>query len=163
MSRREIENELFDAFEPLVRKAGVELLDMELLSEGKRTILRATIFRPEGVTLDDCVAAERIISPVLDQIDPIPGSYNLEISSPGLERTLRRDKEYEVFAGKPCQVNLYAPVNGKRVFRGVLAGLRPGDGGESEKVLISTDEGDMAFDRKNVSKVQLIYTDEDLD
>jgi len=195
MSRREVEERLFRELEDVVREEGVELLDMELTSEGKSTILRATIFRPEGITLDDCVRVERIISPRLDQLDPIPGSYNLEVSSPGLERILRREKEFEVFKGKRCQVNLFAPVEGVRTYVGTLAGLDRSEAGK-EAVLLDVDEFPenlsqrgktgktkkaektaetdrgksswprkpsgtrrFSFDKKNVSKVQLLYTE----
>lgn len=161
MKRREIENKLFEVFEPVVRDAGLELLDVELIYQGKRTVLRVTIYRPEGVTLDDCVKIEKILSPRLDELDPIPGSYNLEVSSPGLERTLRRDKEFTIFKGRLCQVNLFAPVEGRRVYQGVLMGLKPEDGATgNEVVFLETDGGVVALRRKDVSKVQLLYTGE---
>ncbi|HHY16526.1 MAG TPA: ribosome maturation factor RimP [Firmicutes bacterium] len=155
MSRRKILDSLFQTFEPLVKDAGAELLDVELTSEAGRPILRVTVYKPQGVTLDDCVAVDRILDPLLDEIDPLPGSYNLEVSSPGLERTLKRDKEYEVFRGRLCRVNLYGPVDGKRVYQGALVGLRgPYD---EEAVIIDTDKGQIALLRRNISKVQLIY------
>jgi len=161
VKRREIENKLFEVFEPAVRDAGLELLDVEIIHQGKRTVLRVTIYRPEGVTLDDCVTIEKILSPQLDELDPIPGSYNLEVSSPGLERTLRRDKEFAIFKGRLCQVNLFAPVDGRRVYRGVLMGLKPEDDATgNEAVFLETDGGVVALRRKDVSKVQLLYTGE---
>jgi ribosome maturation factor RimP len=197
LGRREIEERLFADFEPLARSAGVELLDVEMLSENKMTVLRATIYRPEGITLDDCARAQRILSDRLDETDPIPGSYSLEVSSPGIERVLRRPKEFVIYRGEPCQVNLFAPKDGKRVFEGRLVELAvEPDGGET--VVIEVDDeagrrgkstggksefkgsnahvngrktepvpGDRAggrrlvsFDRKNVSKVKLLYRDE---
>ncbi len=215
MGRREIEESLFADFEPLVRSVGVELLDVELLSENKMTVLRATIYRPEGITLDDCARTQHILSDRLDEIDPIQGSYSLEVSSPGLERVLRRPKEFVIYKGEPCQVNLFSPQDGKRVFEGRLVELAIEPDG-SERVVIEVDdragrpgksagrksaggkstdgksgseravsgksrgkpagesagtepvEGDqiggpklVSFDRKNVSKVRLLYKDED--
>lgn len=192
LGRREIEDMLFADFEPLVREAGVELLDVEMLSENRSTVLRATIYKPEGITLDDCVKAQHILSDRLDVLDPIEGSYSLEVSSPGLERVLRRPKEFEVFKGKPCQVSLFSPQDGKKVFEGTLVGLGTGPNGEETVVLeVDVDQGRsrksrrgkdgakesgdklegvgadaesarlFAFDRKNVSKVRLVYRDED--
>lgn len=156
MSRKQLLEGLFEAFEPEVRAAGLELLDVELTSdENRKTILRVTIYSPNGVTLDDCVNVEAIISPMLDEMDPIAGSYNLEISSPGLERVLKRDKEYQIFGGRLCRVNLYGPIDGKRVFEGVLVGLDYSEG--ESRVTILTKSGQMSFSRQNISKVQLVY------
>lgn len=156
MSRKQLLEGLFQAFEPEVRAAGLELLDVELTSdENRKTILRVTIYSPNGVTLDDCVNVEAIISPMLDEMDPIAGSYNLEISSPGLERVLKRDKEYQIFGGRLCRVNLYGPIDGKRVFEGVLVGLDYSEG--ESRVTILTKSGQMSFSRQNISKVQLVY------
>ena len=156
MSRKQLLEGLFEAFEPEVRAAGLELLDVELTSdENRKTILRVTIYSPNGVTLDDCVNVETIISPMLDEMDPIAGSYNLEISSPGLERVLKRDKEYQIFGGRLCRVNLYGPIDGKRVFEGVLVGLDYSEG--ESRVTILTESGQRSFSRQNISKVQLVY------
>lgn len=156
MSRKQLLEGLFEAFEPEVRAAGLELLDVELTSdENRKTILRVTIYSPNGVTLDDCVNVETIISPMLDEMDPIAGSYNLEISSPGLERVLKRDKEYEIFGGRLCRVNLYGPIDGKRMFEGLLVGLDYSEG--ESRVTILTESGQMSFPRQNISKVQLVY------
>jgi ribosome maturation factor RimP len=138
LGRRELEDRLFADFEPLVRNAGVELLDVEMLSENKRTVLRATIYRPEGITLDDCVRTQHILSDRLDETDPIPGSYSLEVSSPGIERVLKRPKEFAIYRGQPCQVSLYAPQDGKRVFEGRLVELAVEPDG-SETVVIEVD------------------------
>jgi len=202
LSRREIEDRLFADFEPLVRDAGVELLDVEMLSENRTTILRATIFRPEGITLDDCVKMQHILSDRLDETDPIQGSYSLEVSSPGIERVLRRPKEFDIFKGKPCRVSLFSPQDGKRVFEGRLVELAVGPEGSESVVIEMDDETDrsgkpqggksaggktggmtggkapeakaeqaqgdpaggrrlVSFDRKNVSKVKLLYREED--
>jgi ribosome maturation factor RimP len=156
VSRKDIEEKLFADFEPLVTPLGVEILDVELLSEHRQTVLRVTIYRPEGITYDDCVSVQHILSDRLDETDPISGSYNLEVSSPGLERTLRRDKEFSLFKESLCQVNLFAPVDGKRWFRGILLGLVQDEG--EEAVSIETEEGEVRnFPRTNVSKVKLVY------
>ena len=155
VSHKNALNKLFEVLEPFLKDMGYELLDVELTSEAGRPILRVTIYKPEGITLDDCVAVDKAIDPVLEELDPIPSSYNLEVSSPGLERTLKRDKEYEVFRGRACRVNLYAPVDGKRTFEGTLVGL--GQTADEETVVIRGEHGDIALPRRNVSKVQLVY------
>jgi ribosome maturation factor RimP len=156
MGRRDLEDKLFVDFEPLIRDMGLALLDVELTSENKASVLRATIHKPEGVTLDDCASVQNALSDLLDATDPVAGSYTLEVSSPGLERTLRRDKEFATFKGKPCQANLFAPVDGKRVFLGDLVGLEKDLAGK-ELVALETPEGVVRLDRSNVSKVKLVY------
>lgn len=151
VNRREIEEATLRLAGPVARSLGLEVLDTEFLVEAGRRILRVTIYRPEGITLDDCEAMDRAFGEVLDREDPIEGSYNLEISSPGLERTLRRDREFEVFAGRRVQVNLFAPVDGKRQFEGTLVGLREGE------VVVDTSGGRMAFARESVSRVKLMF------
>jgi len=155
VSRKQILDNLFETFEPIIENMGLELLDVEFTSEEGRTILRVTIYEPDGVTLDDCVAVDRTVGPILDELDPIPGSYNLEVSSPGLERRLKRDKEYQIFSGRLCRVNLYGPVNGKRTFEGILLGL--GDSSGEQTVVIRAENEEIALPRAMVSKVQLVY------
>ncbi len=140
VSRRDIEDKLFRDFEPLVEGLGVDLLDVEFTSENRSSVLRATIHKAEGVTLDDCASVQRVLSDRLDETDPIQGSYMLEVSSPGLERSLRRDKEFGIFKGRPCRVNLFAPVQGKRTWAGELVGLDKDPAG-SETVVLSTPDG----------------------
>lgn len=162
MGRREIEDRLFPDFARLVQSMGLELLDVEITSGNRASVLRATIYRPEGVTLDDCASVQNALSDRLDETDPIPGSYTLEVSSPGLERTLRRDKEFVIFKGMLCQANLFSPVNGKRVFQGQLIGLEK-DGTGKESVALDTADGVVRLQRANVSKVMLMYReDQDL-
>jgi len=158
VSRRDIEDKVFTDLEPLVAGLGVELLDVELTTENRMTVLRAIIYKPEGITLDDCAMVQHAISDRLDVTDPISGSYTLEVSSPGLERTLRRPKEFTIFKGMPVQVNLFAPVSGKRVYRGDLVGLESGPPGK-ETVVVSTPEGEVQLERSNISKVSLVYTE----
>lgn len=155
MNRRDIEETTLRLAEPVAESLGLEVLDTEFLTEGGQRILRVTIYKPEGITLDDCEAMDRAFGEVLDREDPIEGSYNLEISSPGLERTLRRDREFQVFAGRGVQVNLFVPVEGKRQYEGVLVGLEEGG------VVVDTTRGRMSFPRQNVSRVKLLFRPEE--
>lgn len=154
---RAIEDKLFLELEPLVDNAGVRLLDVEFTSQGKIPVIRIYIYRSDGVSLDDCVRVQNICGDYLDREDPVPGSYTLEVSSPGLERALRRDYEFELFRGRFCQVNLFRPVDGKRMFRGYLDGLAQLPGASGGAVALETEEGGLVFDRANVSKVKLLY------
>lgn len=154
---RAIEDKLFLELEPLVEQAGVRLLDVESTSQGKLPVIRICIYSSEGVSLDDCVRVQSVCGDYLDREDPVPGSYTLEVSSPGLERVLRRDHEFDLFRGRLCQVNLFRPVDGKRTFRGYLDGLANLPGALGGAVALAAEEGNLVFDRANVSKVKLLY------
>ncbi|MGI6643222.1 MAG: ribosome maturation factor RimP [Bacillota bacterium] len=158
MRLRGLEDDLFMDFEPLVREMniGVDVLDVEFIKENKRRILRVTIYSPDGITLDHCARVQKVLSERLDVLDPIPDAYDLEVSSPGLERTLRRDKEFCVFKGSLCQANLFAPVDGKRTFQGTLAGTEIGQDGEPV-IVLKTRQGLVTLPRKNVARVRLVY------
>lgn len=159
VSRREIEDKVFADVEPLVESLGVVLLDVELTTENRLTVLRAIIYKPDGITLDDCAGVQQLLSDRLDETDPVNGSYTLEVSSPGLERRLRRDKEFKIFAGLPVQVNLFAPVLGKRTFQGNLVGLHK-DAEGKESVVLATPEGEVSLERANASRVSLVYQED---
>lgn len=159
MRRKEIEDKLYADFVPLVKAEGAELLDVDLTSENKVSYLRVAIFHPDGVSLDLCATVQRVLSDALDRDDPIAGSYTLEVSSPGLERTLRRPKEFEVFRGRQVAVTLFRAEKGKKVFEGKLVGLTGGEGeGDSpEQVTIDNGKETLTFDRKSVGSVRLVY------
>lgn len=108
---------LFDA----VLAEDCYLWDVEYVREGAETVLRIVIDSNEGVTLDDCERVSRAIDPILDEADPIESSYRLEVTSPGVERPLTRPDHFEACIGDTVEVRLYAPMNGQKVLRGVLA------------------------------------------
>lgn len=114
------------AIEPVVAELGYELVDVEYVKEGGRWILRIYIDRAGGVGLDDCERVSRAIDPILDNGDWVDRRYYLEVSSPGLERPLKRPADYERFAGQHIYLKTFAPVSGRRVWRGRLEG-RQGD------------------------------------
>ncbi len=157
MRRKEIEDRLYRDFVPLVESEGAELLDVELTYENKVSYLRVAIYHPEGVSLDLCAAVQKALSDALDRDDPIAGSYTLEVSSPGLERTLKRPKEFEVFKGQPVRITLFKAEGGKKVFEGNLVGLSGGNDGSSEQVVIDDGQKTLTFDRKSVGSVRLVY------
>ena len=92
---------LYTMAEPLAQKAGLELVDVELTTEAGRRVLRFLIDKEGGVTLDDCEAFSRLVDPELDRLDPIAGSYDLQVSSPGVERPLKKESDYQRFSGRP--------------------------------------------------------------
>lgn len=122
----ELLERLRPALERIVDFAGMELVHVEAHPESGGLVLRLYIDREGGVTLDDCATVSRQISAQLDLEDPIPGHYTLEVSSPGLDRPLVKDRDFERFAGNPVRIETAAPLQGRRHFRGRLGRLEGG-------------------------------------
>ena len=106
---------------PVVEGLGYELWDLEYAPRRGNGFLRLYIDRAEGVTLDDCERVSRAVSEVLDAEDPVPGCYTLEVSSPGLERTLRTPEQFARFVGHTVFVELAVPQDGRRRYKGPLS------------------------------------------
>jgi len=114
---------------PLAALEGLELVDVEIGGGGGRQTLRLLIDRAGGVSLDDCTSVSRAVSTALDVEDPLQGSYDLEVSSPGLDRPLRTPEHFEKFQGSKVRVKTFGPVpdcENRKTFVGILMGY--GDG-----------------------------------
>ncbi|MCG8433386.1 MAG: ribosome maturation factor RimP [Gammaproteobacteria bacterium] len=98
---------------------GYEIVELEY----KQGLVRVYIDAPGGITLDDCAAVSNQISGILDVEDPISGQYNLEISSPGADRPLRKPEHFEQFTGERVKIQLSAPQDGRRRYTGILRGI----------------------------------------
>ena len=105
---------------PIAEKYGVEIYDVEYVKEGNDWYLRAYIDKPEGVNINDCENVSRALSDALDAEDFIPDAYILEVSSPGLGRTLKKDKHLEKSLGAEVEVKTYKPIDGQKEFAGIL-------------------------------------------
>src|ERR1043166_8564914 len=113
--------------EPLVTHEGLELVDVEFHRENRGMVLRLYLDRAGGeggVSLDDLTRVSRQLGDLLDVHDAVPGSYNLEVSSPGINRRLRRPDHFERYLGKTVRTRALAPLNGRRSFVGVLTAVR---------------------------------------
>jgi ribosome maturation factor RimP len=109
------------------RSEGIEIVDVELLGGGRARVLRIYIDRPDGVTHEHCELISRQVGTILDVEDVVPGgSYNLEVSSPGLERKLSKPEDFERFAGRKARIMLREPVGNRRHWEGKLAGCQAG-------------------------------------
>jgi len=121
MDRSAVTQRIWELAEPVVLATGLELVDVQYRPESGRMILRLLIDRPEGgVTLDEITRAARELGDVLDAHDPIPGQYQLECSSPGLNRPLVREAHFARALGKQVRVRTREPLNGRRQYRGRL-------------------------------------------
>ena len=116
-----------DRIRPLVAKvvefAGMELVHLEMRHEAGGLILRIYIDKEGGVTLDDCARVSRQVSAQLDADDPVPGRYTLEVSSPGIDRVLSTERDFQRFAGRQVRLSTIAPLGGRRNFAGRLVGF----------------------------------------
>lgn len=123
----DITNRVTTLIEPVIISKGLELVDVEYVKEGMHWYLRIYIDKEGGVDLDDCTDASYSVSEVLDKTDFIQQAYMLEVSSPGLERPLKKLSDFERFRGKLISIKTNAPVNGFRDFSGYLQGLTDGE------------------------------------
>lgn len=105
---------------PIFQELGLELVDIEYVKEGKSWFLRIYIDKDNGVDIEDCGLVSERLSEKLDEIDPIPHNYFLEVSSPGAERPLKKEKDFEKAIGKNVFIKTYEPINGEKSFEGTL-------------------------------------------
>ena len=118
---------LYQVIEKVAEREGIELVHAEMAGD-RRPTLKILIDKPGGVTIDDCATISQKVGLTLDVEDLIPHRYLLEVASPGLDRGLFKEVDYERFAGLPAHIRLDAPVNGQKMFHGTLIGLdRSGD------------------------------------
>lgn len=134
---------------PLIEQEGGELVDMQWRREGHRWMLRLFLDKPAGLTLDDCEYFSNRVGALLDEKDCISESYVLEVSSPGLDRVIKKDKDFARFSGKPVKLKLKLPENGQRRFAGVLQGLEEG------KVAVQVGAELKKWPREGIEEVRL--------
>lgn len=137
---------------PTADELGYFLWDVEYVKEGADMILRVTIDSDEGITIDDCERMTRAIDPLLDEADPIEDSYLLEVSSPGIERDLTRPEHFEVCTGDEVELRLFAPVDGSKIWRGILQGIN-----DQGQIVIEVAGAHRAFDASAVSKTKTVF------
>ena len=115
--------DLTELFEPVIESMGYELVGVEFNAAGNHGTLRVYIDREEGVNIDDCAAISHQVSGILDVEEPIQQAYDLEISSPGIDRPLFKLVDFERFAGKTAKIKLAVGLEGRRNFKGRLQGV----------------------------------------
>ncbi len=113
-------DEIHDLIEPTIERLGYELTDLEVRLSEQGGLLRLTIDKSDGIDLDDCEKVSHAVSALLDVEDPVPGNYNLEVSSPGLDRKLTKVEHFQRFEGETLKVTMRFPIEGRRRFRGTL-------------------------------------------
>ncbi|HWA43471.1 MAG TPA: ribosome maturation factor RimP [Hypericibacter adhaerens] len=143
--------------EPSLAAMGYEVVRVQLSGGQQRPTLQIMIERSDGreITVDDCAESSRAISALLDVEDPLPGAYELEVSSPGIDRPLTRPKDFDRFAGHLARIETRRPVEGRKRFQGRLVG-RAGE----EVVVALTDGGEARLPMTEIAKAKLVLTDE---
>lgn len=121
MDEKEVVQRLREMASPALAATGLELVDVETGQQGKRMMVRMLVDKPGGVGVDDCAELNRFLSDLLDVHDPLEGSYILEVSSPGLDRPLKKPADFAWAVGKEVKLTMKSPGQGKNVFRGLLA------------------------------------------
>ncbi len=135
--------------EPVIEQMGYELVGTERIRNGKHLILRIYIDKPEGITVDDCAAVSHQVSGVLDVEDPIEAAYDLEVSSPGLDRPIFRAEDFARFAGERAKIKLSVPLARRRNFTGTLLGMQDG------KVSVQVDQEVFELEYQHIEKAKL--------
>lgn len=154
MAKVSIKELVSGLLEEFLSKNGYELYNVEFVKEGKDRFLRVYIDRTGdsagGIGTDDCEKVSRYLSARLDELDPIEQNYYLEVSSPGIDRALRKDSDYVRFAGRLVNVTLYQGINGKKTFFGKLDGLRDG-----HLIILDEKENKIEIPIEKVAKTRL--------
>ncbi len=150
--KEEYEQKTEKLLEPIIKKNNYDLVDVEYVKEGGNWYLRAYIDKEGGFTVDDCELVSRQLSDLLDQHDYIPDAYILEVSSPGLGRQLKKEKDYARSINEEVEIKLYKPINKQKEVTGVLIGY------DEEKFIIRLeDESTMEIPRQNTALIRLAF------
>ena len=148
---KNIEEKVEQLIEKTINELGYELYDVEYAKEGKDYFLRIFIDKNEGIDLNDCEKVNDAVNPILDAADYIKEQYFLEISSPGIERTLRKDKHLKQNIGEKVEIKLFKPINKQKNIIGILKDYN------AEQIEIETSEEVCKIDRKNISIIKTVY------
>lgn len=146
-----IEEKVEELVQSKVKELGYELYDVQYVKEGKDYFLRIFIDKPEGIDLNDCEKVSNEINPIIDKADYIKEAYFLEVSSPGVERVLRKDKHLEQNIGKEIEIKLFKPIENEKIQDGILKQYN------EEAITIEVNDEEKIIDRKNIALMKLKY------
>jgi ribosome maturation factor RimP len=143
-------DELRQLLEPAIERLGYELVDLEVRLGSGNGLVRVYIDKPEGIDLDDCEKVSLAVSALLDVEDPVPGNYNLEVSSPGLDRKLTKPEHFQRFEGETVKVQMRFPIEGRRRFRGTLVSS------DDENIVVEVDGESHSLPLKTIDTARLV-------
>lgn len=140
---------------PILNELNFELVDVEFVKEGKNWFLRVFIDKPKGIDIEECALVSEKLSEIMDTLDPdpIPQAYFLEVSSPGAERPLKKEEDYQQAVGDYIHVSLYSQVEGEKQYDGFLDEITKET--LTMTIRIKTREKQITFERKNIAKARL--------
>ncbi len=148
--RKSIEATIEEILQPIVDDKNFEIVDVEYVKEASEFYLRVYLDKEGGISLSDCEVVSRELSEILDVKDPIRDNYFLEVSSPGLDRPLKKDKDFVRYAGRDVEIKLYKAMNGSKQFEGELVGLT-----EDNNIKVIIDGNEIEFTKKEVALIRL--------
>lgn len=153
MSKKEIyEQRTEELITPIIEKNNFELVDVEYVKEGSEWYLRAYIDKEGGITVNDCQAVSREMNEILDREDYVEGSYIFEVSSPGLGRPLKKEKDYVRSMGKELEIRTYRAINREKEFYGILKAY------DDKTVTIEQEDGnEMTFEKTDIALIRLAF------
>ncbi len=153
LSKKEVyEQKTEELVEPITAELGFELVDVEYVKEGGTWYLRAYIDKPGGIAVDDCEAVSRRLSDLLDEKDYIDDAYILEVSSPGLGRPLKKEKDFKRSIGEEVEIRTYRAIDRQKEFTGILKEY------DKDTVTIEyEDETTKTFDRGDIALIRLAF------
>ena len=143
------ERSLLEALEKQAAEPGIEIVTVEVVGAKKSPTIRVYIDTPEGVSFDELSNAQAWINDIMDELDPFPGAYTLEVSSPGIDRPLRTLEHFERFAGETAVVTAVEPQNGRSKWTGTLAGVR------GQAIVIDVDGAQEEIEIGNIKRARL--------
>lgn len=151
MADKNIESKVSSLIEPIIENIGYSLYDLLYVKEGKDFYLRVVIDKPEGIDINDCEKVNDAINDILDEADYIKDQYFLEVSSPGVERVLRKDKHFEAQIGNEIYLKLFKSVNGLKEIQGILEAFNGG-------VLTLNLDGDLIkIENKDIAVARTVF------
>lgn len=146
-----IEERVENLIGPRIESLGYRLYDVEFVKEGKDFYLRVYIDKDSGISLEDCEAVSNGINEVLDEADYIKEQYFLEVSSPGVERVLKKDRHLKENIGNKVQVKLFKPLAGKKVFEGLLESF------SDDNICIKVESQILEIERSNIGQIKTVF------
>ena len=149
MKKTEIVARAEELVTPIIEENAFELVDVEYVKEGANWYLRVYADKEGGITIDDCVLISRALEQKLDAEDFIKDPYILEVSSPGLGRQLKKDKDFQRSLGEKVECRLFCAMDGQKEFEGILKEF------SAETITLETDHGDVALDRDDIAAIRL--------
>ena len=150
--REDIESKATELIMPIIESCGFELVDLEYVKEGSSKYLRAYIDKPGGITVDDCELVSRAANDILDEKDFVEDSYVFEVSSPGLGRPLKKEKDFARSIGEEVEIRTFRPINRQKEFVGILNAY------DKETVTIELEDGEMMqISRSDIALIRLAF------